>query len=157
MATSPWLATWQDAQVLLAQGVTILDPITGGSVSHPVRSGVDIARELCGRMLLRYITPVQLRSGMFRSGSVDATFVTPTAYAVEDLASWLLLPGAHQRRTHVLVLDPAQIPQVQGPFWVALGRGIQYILPFGFPESAIVVPGAPTGRSRFDRMLKCCH
>lgn len=63
MATSSWLATWLDVDHLVQQGVTLhgpLDYATAGLSSIPVRAGAEVATELGGRKLLRYLTPAQL-------------------------------------------------------------------------------------------------
>jgi hypothetical protein len=83
---------------------------------------------------------------MFQNGTDLPTYVTPTPYAPEETISWLFLPSARVPRTHVLLLDPAKIPLIQGPMWVAAGAGIQYVLPQGFPAQAIIVPGARGAR-----------
>jgi hypothetical protein len=108
------------------------------------RPGTEIATELAGRKLMRLLTRRQV--GAFTGGSTRETYVTPTPYDPREAVRWLLLPEPRVPRTHLLFLDPAQIPLVIGPMWVAWGRGIQYILPAGFPETAIIVPGAPRGR-----------
>jgi len=141
--TSSWLSTYLDAEMLIRNGATLADPlrVTGRPAT---RSGTEVARELGGRLLLRYITPAQL--GQFRHGSSAECYATPTAYTPEEAVKYLLLPAAGVPREHALLLDASRIRSNQGPMWVALARGIQYILPAGFPEEAIVVPGAPTGR-----------
>lgn len=110
-----------------------------GGIGLPVRSGRDVALELHGRLFVRYLVPAQ--AGRFRNGSTDECYVTPTPYTPEEAVSWLLLPAARVPRDLALLLNPEDIPEVIGPVWVARGRGIQYILPGGFPESAILVPG----------------
>jgi hypothetical protein len=140
MGTSSWLATWVDQEYLLAQGATIWPPL-GTAGRPPTRSGIEIAAELGPRKLLRYLLPHQV--GRFRLGSDAETYTTPTPYAPEETAAWLMLPVANAPRPYALVLEPTLIPEVQGPLLVAGGRGIQYILPRGFPEEAIIVPGAP--------------
>lgn len=82
-----------------------------------VRPGTDIAEELAGRKLLRYLTPEQV--GLFLDGTDRSTYVTPTPYAPEETISWLFLTSPRVPRTHVLLLDPAKIPLIQGPMWVA--------------------------------------
>jgi hypothetical protein len=74
----------------------------------------------------------------FRQGSRAVEFVTPTAYAPWESISALALPGATRPRTHVLVLDPRRIDAICGPYRCQLGFGIEYLLPFGFPATAIV-------------------
>ncbi len=107
-------------------------------------SGDTIAAELAGRLLVRYITPRQL--GRFDQGSTFPCYATPTPYTPEEAIHYLLLPHADVPRMYAYLLDAERISLVQGPMWVAAARGIQYMLPMGFPEDAIVVPGAPTGR-----------
>src|SRR5262245_37225291 len=141
--TSSWLATFLDADMLVRNSAVILDPLNAGS-NPPVRSGTDVSRELGGRLLLRYVAPYQL--GQFRHGSRAECYATPTAYTPDEVVKYVLLPGAGIPREHVLLLDPSRIRWIQGPMWVALARGVQYTLPDGFPEEAIVVPGAPTTR-----------
>lgn len=143
MGTSSWLATWLDWEFIAVQRrVPIEGPLTDAcSVPPIVKEGTTVAAELQGRKLLRYVAPSQV--GRFRDGSGTACYATPTAYSPEETIPWLVLPPAAAPRTHALILDPARIPFIQGPLWVAAGRGIQYILPYGFPREAIVVPGAP--------------
>ena len=144
MATSSWLATWLDLDHLVQRQVTLhgpLDGVGGGANVIPVRAGTSVAEELGGRKLLRYLTAVQF--GQFRNGSDAEAYVTPTPYTSDEAGTWLVLPIPWIRREHVLVLDPARIPRIQGPMLVAGARGVQYILPEGFPAEAIVVPGAP--------------
>ncbi|MGD9712701.1 MAG: hypothetical protein AB7V46_11605 [Thermomicrobiales bacterium] len=119
--------------------VTIAGSLDVGPEIQP-RQGTLIAEELAGRKLLRYLTPDQV--GLFLAGTNRLTYVTPTPYAPEEMISWLFLPSPRIARTHVLLLDPAKIPLIQGPMWVAAGSGIQYVLPHGFPADAIIVPGA---------------
>lgn len=145
MARSPWIATWLDEQMLVAQGVFVSDAVTVGVSLPAARSGSDVARELQGRLLLKYVTVKQVRRGEFRHGSSREAYATLTPYATEDVVSWLQLPDATEPRRHILLLDVTQISRIIGPYRVTSGRGIQYLLPDGFPEEAIVVPGAPGG------------
>jgi hypothetical protein len=109
----------------------------------PRRTGGDVADELCGRYLIRYVTPAQV--GLFVHGSSARCWVSPTAYAPEDAVIYLALTQPNIPRDHALLLDPMRIPVILGPQWALSPGGIQYVLPEGFPEDAIVVPGAPTG------------
>lgn len=123
--------------------IVILPPMRPGMPSHPSRPGKDVAEELGGRPLLRYIVLTDV--GRYRAGTTREVYTTPTAYTPEEAPSWLNVPDVHIERPYVVMLDPARIDLIQGPMWVAPGLGIQYILPHGFPEAAIVVLGAPTG------------
>jgi len=80
--------------------------------------------------------PAQL--GRFRDGTSDPQYVTPTPYAPEETVSWLFLPRPESDRLFVMALDASKIPQIQGPRWVRCGKGIEYMLPAGFPRDAIV-------------------
>jgi hypothetical protein len=102
----------------------------------PVKRGQVVAQELGGRYLLRYMLPHQV--GQLQEGSRARQFVTPTPYSADDIVSWLYLPKPTGRREFVLLLDPGKIAVIQGPRWVRLGNGIEYILPEGFQREAIV-------------------
>jgi hypothetical protein len=142
MGTSSWLATWMDATMLLERGVPIASaPPLGAVVPRP---GPIIGDELAGRLLTRYITPGQV--GRFDHGSTFPCYTTPTPFSPEEALAYLLVPQADTPRDYAYLLDPRRIRVIQGTLWVAAARGIQYILPEGFPGDAIVVPGAPTGR-----------
>jgi hypothetical protein len=108
--------------------------------SLPDRTGVQVAAELGGRFLLRYLTGSQVSE--FRDGSTDRDhWVTPTAIAPEEVVSWLALLAAHVPRKHALILDPAKIAVIRGPAWIRLGLGVEYYLPYGFVKAAIVDVG----------------
>lgn len=136
--TSSWLATFLDYELLHAKGVQVEDawmPIA----ALPSKTGVEVASELGGRFLLRYL--LQYQVGNFSSGSASLHYVTPTPYSPEETISYLALPSPTTPRTHVMVLDPSKIPTLLGPQRIRGAPGIQYILPLGFPVDAIVVPG----------------
>lgn len=138
MGTSGWLATYLDARFLVFEQAALIHQ--EGTLNLPLRTGVEVARELGGRKLIRYMHAGQV--GRFRQGSSDLTYTTPTPYSPEEASSWLVLPAPTLLRTHALILEPTLIPWIQGPQWVAMGSGIQYLLPQGFPAAAIIVPGA---------------
>jgi hypothetical protein len=129
-----------DEKYLLDRGATIWPPIDVAG-RPPTRTGAEAAAELGPRKLLRYLLTEQV--GRFRSGSTLETYVTPTPYTPEETIAWLVLPAASEPRPYALILEPSRIPAIQGPMLVAGGRGIQYILPEGFPAQSIIVPGAP--------------
>ncbi len=118
-----------------ARGVPIA-PRTIPDSRLPTRPGPDVAKELGGRYLLRYLLPHQV--GDFRFGSDKRHYATPTPYAPEETVSWLYLPSPAQARCFVMLLDPSRILEIQGPRWVRLGKGIEYVLPKGFKREAIV-------------------
>jgi len=143
MGTNSWLATWMDAKMLLDAGTPIAPALVPGAASLPGRTGADVARELHGRPLVRFLLAKD--TTRFNKGSDAETYVTPTPYTPEEAVRYLVLPGKPTPRRSALLLNPELIDEIIGPMWVATGRGIQYILPKGFPEEAIIVPGAPTG------------
>jgi hypothetical protein len=102
----------------------------------PARPGADIAAELGGRYLLRYLIRKQHRK--FTAGSASLQFVTPTPYSPTEVISWLALPTT-ARREFALFLNATHLSDVRGPRRVLLGGGLEYILASGFPASAIVV------------------
>ncbi len=105
----------------------------------PQRSGSDVARDLAGRMLLRYVDAGAIHEA--RGGRVGVpTWVTPTPYAVDEVSHYLDLPVPERLRSYVVRLDPAEIDVIAGPQWVGLGLGIQYYLPYGYEPRAVLPP-----------------
>jgi hypothetical protein len=121
--------------MLEAKGIPIADASVVES-ALPLKSGTEVALELSGRFLLRYLRRAEVNQYAFGSG--NRHFVTPTAYAAEECAAWLRLPDPAVRRSHVLLLDASKIAEIRGPRWVEGGGGIEYILPSGFPQGALV-------------------
>jgi hypothetical protein len=145
VTTSAWLATWLDAEMLMSRGVGIVDELRQGSEPPPLRAGPEVAAELGGRLLIKYLTQRQVSTEQFRNGSERGEYATITPYTTDDVVAWLLLPAPAVARKHVLLLNPTAISWIAGPYWVASGRGIQYLLPYGFTPNAIVVPGSTAG------------
>jgi hypothetical protein len=123
-------------RVQIAQPTTPLDQL-------PQKTGAQVAAEIGGRYLLRYLLPYQV--GRYGAGSQATHYVTPTAYAPEETVSYLALPQPDQPRPYVFVLNPAAISFIWGPQWIRGSPGIQYVLLQGFPQNAIIVPGTPGG------------
>ena len=128
-------ATRLDLEMLLAQGVTV-------SASHvpdedlPCKTGEEVARELAGRPLIRYLRREDVSRYVF--GDENRHCATPTPYSVEDLICFLNLPDPLSARTHCLLLDPSRIPKILGPRYIAWGGGIEYILPDGFLQEDLM-------------------
>lgn len=136
MGTSSWLCTVLDQEMLeVWRGVQIAARTTPDNMLFQ-KTGTEVARELGNRYLLRYLLPHQV--GWFSRGSELRHYVTPTPYSPEETVLWLALPKPAQSRTFVMMLDPAMIGLLLGPRWVRLGKGIEYILPDGFPKEALV-------------------
>lgn len=135
----PWTSTLLDQEQIERDGTAIAvrrQPVE----AMPVRLGTEVAEELGHRYLVRYLTDSQV--SLFSTGSTDrAHWVTPTPYGVEDVVSWLALFAPRQPRRHALLLDTIEISEVCGPAWIRLGQGIEYYLPRGFPEAAVVDVG----------------
>lgn len=103
----------------------------------PRKSGAEVANELRGRVLLRYLVGERINS--YQPGSPQLLYTSPTPFAPSDLSSWLALPSPEIARTFVTMLDPAQIHVILGPRWVRRGKGIEYLLPQGYPIEAIIL------------------
>lgn len=138
MGTSSLLATLLDQEMLENRGTVSILPAPTPDAMVPAKSGKAVFEELGGRFLLRYLVPAQLTA--FTAGGKGIHWVTPTPYQPEETVSWLALPALSKPRRHALVLDPREIEMICGPRWVRLGGGIEYILPRGFPASALVLP-----------------
>lgn len=137
MGCASGLAITLDGEMLLKAGVSIA-PSTTPDHLLTSKTGVQVSAELGGRFLLRYLLSTQI--GIFHGGSNKLHFVTPTAIAPSDTVGVLALPAVSTPREYVMLLDPAKITAVLGPRWVRAGRGIEYLLPAGFPASAMVLP-----------------
>jgi hypothetical protein len=135
MATCSAIATRLDEE-MLAQRPAIVYPSHTPLLGMPTRPGSDVAAELGGRYLLRYLIRKQYRQ--FTTGSTSLQFVTPTPYSPTEVTSWLALPTP-ARREFVLFLDPMHLSNIRGPRRVLLGGGLEYLLASGFPATAIVV------------------
>ena len=133
------------ALVGLVAGVGQLSIAPAGTPENRLREkhGQQVAAELAGRYLLRYLLPWQV--GRYTGGTGDPTYLTPTPLAPEETVTWLNLPSSQHPRTFVLLIDPAQLTDdypILGPRWVYLGGGIEYFLPRRFPQAAVADVGA---------------
>jgi hypothetical protein len=135
MPTCSAIATRLDEE-MLAHRPAIIYPSHTPLSAMPARPGPEIAAELGGRYLLRYVLRKQYRE--FTSGSTSLQFVTPTPYSSSEVISWLALPTPAPRE-FVLFLDATHLSDVWGPRRVMLGGGLEYLLASGFPVNAIVV------------------
>lgn len=138
--TSSLLATRLDYQMLRERGVTVQPPHLAVD-SLPRKSGADVFDELGGRLLIRYLVSAQV--GRFGEGDAGQHYTSPTPYTPSQAVSWRALPAVRRRRLYALLPDPRLIDEIRGPQWVVGPGGIQYVLPRGFPQRAIVVPGPP--------------
>jgi hypothetical protein len=105
--------------------------------SLPVRSGDEVSQELGGRFLVRYMLRRQL--GTFAAGSTAKHYLTPTPLASSEVRSVLALPNPGAPRRFAMMIDPAEVDEIQGPRWVRGGSGIEYVLPRGFPSRAVLL------------------
>ena len=128
---SGWLAKKLDAKMLEGKIADEWVPID----QLPIRPGREVAEELGGRLLLRYLIDAH------DIGVPIPTFVSPTPYSVEEVGYSLALPRPDLARRYVLFLDPRRIDYLQGPRWCNLGSGIEYVLPNGFERGAVLDPG----------------
>ena len=120
---------------MLHRAGTIIAAAQTPEASLQLRSGNDVSQELGGRLLVRYMLRKQV--GQFASGSSVKHFVTPTPLARTDIGSVLALPNVTVPRRWAILIDPLHVADIQGPRWVRGGSGIEYILPAGFPGSAV--------------------
>lgn len=134
MPNASSLATTLDQEMLENRRVSIAGRTTPDA-DLPSKTGIEVAQELGNRYLLRYLVGHQV--GRYVDGSDARHFVTPTAYSAAEAVSWLALPLPTQDRAFVLILDPAKVATIIGPRWVRCGKGIEYILPVGFPKEAL--------------------
>ncbi len=131
------LATKLDIEMLVKRGIHIYSSSTPDSLVLR-RPGTEVADELCGRPLIRYLRKKD--AGLYLHGDANRHFTTPTPYSSEDLTGFLNLPDPLLRRTHFLLIDPAKLPEIQGPRYIAWGGGIEFILPKGFSKDALINP-----------------
>ena len=129
--TSGWLATEMDSFMLSGK----IAPKGMPDSSLPIRLGSDVADELHGRMLVRYVIDAH------EPPRSVPTYVCPTPLSTEELDAFLALPRPDLRREFAIFLDPMRIDQIQGPRWCAMGQGIEYILPSGYTAGAVLPPG----------------
>lgn len=132
MGSSAWLATQLDERMLDKR----IEPAFTENHLLPMRTGTDVAKELGGRLLLRYVRLPDWNEN--REGI--ASCVSPTPYSPDDAAAYLALPAPNELRTHVIFIDPTRIERIAGPRWCALGSGIEYLLPDGYPKAATLTP-----------------
>ena len=130
------LAKILDQEMVEARGAAIASAVTDDS-DLPIRSGADVFEEIGGRLLVRYMVFRQL--GQFAGGSNSRHWVTPTPLSVEAVGPFLALPSIAEPRKYAMLINPSAVPQIQGPRWVRGGDGIEYLLPNGFPASALAV------------------
>jgi hypothetical protein len=121
--------------MLAFSGVAIASAGTPDGALVP-KLGTVVASELGGRPLLRYLMAHQ--AGQFLNGSDCPHYVTPTPFSPREVVSYLAVPALHVERAFVMLLDPSKIKTILGPRQVWLGKGIEYILPNGFPAEAIL-------------------
>jgi hypothetical protein len=93
---SGWLAKKLDAKMLEGKIADEWVPID----QLPIRPGREVAEELGGRLLLRYLIDAH------DIGVPIPTFVSPTPYSVEEVSYSLALPRPDLARRYVLFLDP---------------------------------------------------
>jgi hypothetical protein len=138
------LANLLDLEMLLRAGTTVYPETTPDRLMS-MRTGMDVARELGGRLLLSYIRKDDVSRRVPGADPNLGTrswpiFTTPTPYSAVEVVSALALPWPKSLRSHVILLDAAKISEIQGPRRVLCGYGLEYLLPNGFPSDALRVP-----------------
>ena len=140
MGTSSKLAKCLDENMLQKSHGVRIAPSSMDEDDLPEKTGPQVADELGGRYLLRYVLPEQVRK--FSDGSSERHLVTCTPYSPEETIAQLYLPRDTEPRTYVFLLRPSKLKKVSGPRWVEGGNGIEYLLPEGFGKDALVRPWA---------------
>jgi hypothetical protein len=138
--TASWLATVLDQEMLEVSNKVHIAPRFTPDHLLPRKSGKAVAGELGNRYLIRYLLPAQV--GQMTAGAVTRQFVTPTPIGPSDTVSYLALPAPKSHRLFALLLKPGQIHEIWGPRWIAMGKGIEYILPRGFDATALALAWA---------------
>jgi hypothetical protein len=109
-------------------------------IDLPSKTGDEVFKELGGRQLLRYVDQYSVHEPV--GGRVGIpTWVTPTPLSPDEVDHYLDLPAPEKARTHVVRIDPRLVHTIQGPQWVGIGMGIQYLLPEGYGPEAVLHPG----------------
>lgn len=101
----------------------------------PTRPGPDVARELGGRVLLRYVTE------QHAPPTDRMVWTTVTPLCPRCSGPILHLPQQVVARHWVFAIDPASVAEILGPRECIMGQGIEYILPRGYDQAALVPPG----------------
>ena len=96
--SAPWPMLWNAALLLGLAGLGGVG-YTGIVIRRARRQ---VADEIGGRYLLRYLLPHQV--GQFSNGSAETHYVTPTPYAPEETVHYLALPEPDQPRSYAPVL-----------------------------------------------------
>lgn len=135
--SASWLATLLDQEMLENVSQIAIAPRSAPNAALQRKTGAEVSAELRGRPLLRYLVAERVQT--YEPGRREMLYTTPTAYSGPDATSWLALPNPQVIRTHVMLLDPGRIAEIWGPRWVRLGKGIEYLLPQGFPAQAIIL------------------
>jgi hypothetical protein len=102
----------------------------------PVKSGDQVFEEIGRRYLIRYVPKdgISLESMLAPS----LRWVTPTPYSAEDALRCLALPFGERQRKYYWLINPRYLRNVKGPRSVDGGCGIEYLIPEGVPEEALV-------------------
>jgi hypothetical protein len=103
------------------------------NAAMPMRNGRQVAAELAGRKLTR-LTMDQFEST--RQGM--ETWLTISPPCPKCAGKGLHLPKELTERNWAVVIDPAQIDEIQGPRRIVLGDGVEYYLPKGYGKNAIL-------------------
>ena len=139
------LALQLDFQMLTQRGVAVAPASTPDQdlIQNFAKTGHQAWDELGGRFVLRYLTRSQV--GTLAGGVNRLQYVTPTPFSAEETVKWLALPSPSQPREFVLLLDPRMLATLCGPRLDRLGNGLEYLLPQGFPDQAVVNVGGLPG------------
>ncbi len=133
------LATELDSIFFDRNGVDIW-PSNTKDDDMELRTGSEVAHELRGRVLLRYMpenaVPVDDGTVPDAGPCRKKCWVTITPYGPTECIKALDLDPTRPPRPRVLLLDPKEISNIRGPRRIAGGLGFEYVLTEGYPSQA---------------------
>jgi hypothetical protein len=129
-----YLAVSLDLHFLQVRSAVIW-PETADLDSMPLRTGAEVADELGGRLLVRYVTDQHVPPSM------SAVWTTTSAICAVCSGPILHLPAQVTHRHWVFIIDPAKVDAIKGPRRCIMGQGVEYILPNGYEAKALLPPG----------------
>jgi hypothetical protein len=99
----------------------------------PSRTGAEVAAERAGRKLIR-LTQDQFEPA--RAGV--ETWLALTPICPKCAGTIFHLPKQLVDRTWAIPIDPAKVSEIQGPRRCILGIGLEYYLPTGYNDDAMI-------------------
>jgi hypothetical protein len=135
MSSCARMATSLDHWMLKGHGVEAVASATRDA-DLPEKSGDQVFEETGRRYLIRYVP----KDGISLESMLEPSprWVTPTPYSAEDAVRYLALPFGERQREYYWLINPRYLRNVKGPRSIDGGFGIEYLIPEGVPEGALV-------------------